>query len=139
MFPALNPEQIQRAGAHGHVRRVQGGEILVEAGLQNTRFFIVKTGQLEIVRPPGTDERFVAPLGPGQFTGETSMLAGRRGLVRIRVSEAGVVIELERDQLLALVQTDSELVDCPRLRRCGSARFRAFPRFTANQRVSDAQ
>src|SRR5436190_11395599 len=111
MFPALNPEQIQRAGAHGHVRRVQGGEILVEAGLQNTRFFIVKTGQLEIVRPPGTDERFVAPLGPGQFTGETSMLAGRRGLVRIRVSEAGVVIELERDQLLALVQTDSELSD----------------------------
>ena len=111
MFPALKPEQIQRAGAHGHVRRVQGGEILVEAGLQNTRFFIVKTGQLEIVRPPGTDERFVAPLGPGQFTGETSMLAGRRGLVRIRVSEAGVVIELERDQLLALVQTDSELSD----------------------------
>ncbi|PYR83578.1 MAG: hypothetical protein DMG19_18730 [Acidobacteria bacterium] len=112
MFPALKPEQIQRAGAHGHVRRVQGGEILVEAGLQNTRFFIVKTGQLEIVRPPGTDERFVAPLGPGQFTGETSMLAGRRGLVRIRVSEAGVVIELERDQLLALVQTDSELGKC---------------------------
>src|SRR5438876_4732120 len=111
MFPALNPEQIQRAGAHGHVRRVQGGEILVEAGLQNTRFFIVKTGQLEIVRPPGTDERFVAPLGPGQFTGETSMLAGRRGLVRIRVSEAGVVIELERDQLLALLQNDSELSD----------------------------
>jgi len=54
----------------------------------------------------------VAPLGPGQFTGETSMLAGRRGLVRIRVSEAGVVIELERDQLLALVQTDSELGKC---------------------------
>ena len=40
------------------------------------------------------------------------MLAGRRGLVRIRVSEAGVVIELERDQLLALVQTDSELGKC---------------------------
>jgi len=39
-------------------------------------------------------------------------LAGRRGLVRIRVSEAGVVIELERDQLLALVQTDSELGKC---------------------------
>src|SRR2546426_21306 len=111
MFPALKPEQIQRAGAHGHVRRVQGGEILVEAGLQNTRFFIVTTGQLEIVRPPGTDERLVASLGPGQFTGETSMLAGRRGLVRIRVSESGEVIELERERLLALVQTDSELSD----------------------------
>src|SRR5947207_2248164 len=109
MFPALNPEQIQRAGAHGHVRRVQGGEILVEAGLQNTRFFIVRTGRLEIVRPPGTDEHVVASIGPGQFTGETSMLGGRRAMVQIRVHEAGEVIHLEREQLLALVQTDSEL------------------------------
>src|SRR5437762_14348329 len=90
MFPALKPEEIQRARAHGHVRRVQGGEILVEAGLQNTRFFIAKTGQPEIVRPPATDERLVAPLGPRQATGDTSMFAGRRGLVRIRGPEVGV-------------------------------------------------
>ena len=109
MFPKLKPEQIERAAAHGHIRRVQEGEVLVEAGAQNTRFFIVRTGRLEIVRPPGTDEHLVAPLGPGQFTGETSMLAGRRGLVRIRAKEAGELIELEREQLLALVQTDSEL------------------------------
>ena len=32
-------------------------------------------------------------------------------MARIRVREAGDVIEIERDQLLALVQTDSELSD----------------------------
>ena len=37
------------------------------------------------------------------------MLSGRRSLVRARASEAGEVIELDRDHLLALVQTDSEL------------------------------
>jgi thioredoxin reductase (NADPH) len=109
MFPTLKREQIERAAAHGHIRTVQDGEILVEAGMPNTRFFIIRTGQLEIVRPPGTDERVVVSLGPGQFTGETSMLAGRRAMVRIRVNKAGELIELERDQLLALVQTDSEL------------------------------
>jgi thioredoxin reductase (NADPH) len=109
MFPTLSSEQIERASAHGHNRPVQDDEVIVEAGAKNTRFFIVKTGRLEIVRPPGTDEHLVAFLGPGQFTGETSMLAGRRGLVRIRVSQAGELIELEREQLLALVQTDSEL------------------------------
>src|SRR3989475_3496893 len=111
MFPTLQPEQIERAAAHGHVRRGQDGEVLVEAGATNARFFIIKTGHVEIVRPPGTDEHVVALLGPGQFTGEASMLSGRRGLVRLRMREAGELIELEREQLLALVQTDSELSD----------------------------
>jgi thioredoxin reductase (NADPH) len=51
----------------------------------------------------------VAVLRPGQFTGEINMLSGRRGFVRIRVSESGGVIQVDREQLLSLVQTDSEL------------------------------
>src|SRR5436853_7733753 len=83
MFPKLKPEQIERAAVHGHIRRVQGDEIVVHAGAHNTALFIVKTGRLEIVRPPGTDEHIVASLGPGQFTGETSVLAGRPAMVHI--------------------------------------------------------
>ena len=37
------------------------------------------------------------------------MLSGRRALVRARVSEPGEVIELSRERLLALVQTDAEI------------------------------
>ena len=37
------------------------------------------------------------------------MLSGRRGLVRMRAGEPGAVIEVEREHVLALVQTDSEL------------------------------
>src|SRR5262249_27453742 len=110
MFPTLKPNQMERAAAHGRICTVQAGEVLVEAGMQNTRFFIVRTGRLQIVRPPGMGgEQLVASLGQGQFTGETSMLSGRRAMVQIRVHEAGELIQLEREQLLALVQTDSEL------------------------------
>ena len=111
IFPALKPDQIERAAAHGHLRRVQAGEVLVEIGTPNTRSFIVKTARLEILRPMESEEQLVASLGPGQFSGETSVLTGRSGMARIRVCEAGDVIEIERDQLLALVQTDSELSD----------------------------
>ena len=37
------------------------------------------------------------------------MIGGRRALVRALVTESGEVLELDRDQLLALVQTDAEL------------------------------
>jgi cAMP-binding proteins - catabolite gene activator and regulatory subunit of cAMP-dependent protein kinases len=66
-------------------------------------------GRIEIVLPSGTTERLVTVFGPGQFTGEVNMLSGRPVLVRSRASEAGEVIELDREHLVALVQTDSEI------------------------------
>ena len=108
MFPTLTPAQLGRIAAHGHTRQVQRGEVLIQPGEQTIRFFVVTAGQVEIVRPSGADE-VVAVLRPGQFTGEINMLSGRRGFVRIRVSESGAVIEVDREHLLSLVQTDSEL------------------------------
>src|SRR5262249_3752266 len=63
------------------------------------------------VRTAGASEQLIALYGPGMFTGEATLLSGRRGLAQIRAGEAGEVIEVGRDNLLALVQTDSELSD----------------------------
>src|SRR2546425_7802225 len=81
MFPTLQPEQMERAAAHGHVRRGQDGEVLVEAGATNARFFIIKTAHVETVRPPATDEDVVPLLGPGQSTSEASTVSGLPALV----------------------------------------------------------
>jgi len=109
VFPTLTPAQVARVTAHGRIRRVGQGEVLVEAGEQTARFFVVTEGLIEIVRPVGTAEESVALFRPGQFTGEVSMLSGRRGFGRIRAAEPGAVIEVDRDHLLTLVQTDGEL------------------------------
>ena len=109
VFPTLTPAQIARVAAHGQVRHVQPGEVLIEAGDQVVPFFVVTAGQVDIVQPYGTTETLVAVHRPGQFTGEVNMLSGRRTLVRARASASGEVIQLDRDHLLALVQTDGEL------------------------------
>jgi len=109
VFPTLTPEQIARVAAHGHVRRVERGEVLLEPGDQNPRFFVVTAGHIEVVKPSGDTEEPVTIHRRGQFTGEVSMLSRRRGFVRMRAGEAGEVIELDREQLLTLVQIDSEL------------------------------
>ncbi len=111
VFPTLTPAQAARIAAHGHALQVKPGEVLVEAGEQSTRFFVVTAGQVHIVRKACESEELVAVFGPGQFTGEINMLSGRRGFAQIRVAEAGEVIEVDRESLLALVQTDSELSD----------------------------
>jgi thioredoxin reductase (NADPH) len=109
MFPILTPAQIERVAAHGRVRQISQGELLVEAGDQVVPFFVVTKGQVEVVRPSGDTETQITVHRPGQFTGEANMLSGRRTIGRARVLESGEVIEMDREQMLALVQTDSEL------------------------------
>ncbi|HWO02487.1 MAG TPA: FAD-dependent oxidoreductase [Blastocatellia bacterium] len=111
MFPKLSAAQIGRIAPHGRVRRVERGELLIDAGERPARFFVVTAGQIEIVQPTGETEDLVAVFEPGMFTGEATMLSGRRGLARIRASEPSEVIEVDRERLLSLVQTDSELSD----------------------------
>ena len=109
MFPTLTPAQVNRIAAHGRARPIRAGEVLVEPGQQIVPFFIVKTGQVEIVRPSGATETLVVVYGARQFTGEVNMLSGRPAMLRVRARESGEVIEVDREHLLALVQTDNEL------------------------------
>ena len=108
IFPRLTPVQIARLKARGHVRPVAAGEVLLEAGTPATRMFVVTSGQLEVVRL-GHAEQLVAEFRAGQFTGEMNTLSGRPSVGQVRATQSGEVVELQREDLLALVQTDAEL------------------------------
>lgn len=109
LFPRLSPAQVARVAAHGRVRRVGRGDVLVEPDDPLPRFFVVVTGEIRVSHVNGDAEEPLAVFRPGQFTGEVNLLSGRRALVRIRATEDGEVIEVTRECGLALVQTDSEL------------------------------
>ncbi len=109
IFPKLTASQIARIAAHGRRRSIRQGDVLVEQGAENIPLFVVTSGELEIIRPSTSADTLVTTHGVGHFTGEVNMLSGRRTLVRMRVSQSGEVIEVDRERLLALVQTDPEL------------------------------
>src|SRR3989442_13555439 len=109
IYPTLTPAQLARIAAHGRRRQVERGEVLVEAGEQTARLFVVASGRIDIFRRSQRGEELVVSFGPGMFTGEVTMLSGRRGLAQIRAGAVGEVIEVGRDDLLALIQTDGEL------------------------------
>jgi thioredoxin reductase (NADPH) len=108
-FPVLTPAQIERVAALGRRTRVPAGEVLFEAGEQNTRFFVVVSGAIEIVQPTGVVEKPITVHGPGQFTGEINMLSARRSLARGRTTTESELVVLDREALRGLVQRDSEL------------------------------
>jgi thioredoxin reductase (NADPH) len=111
LFPTLTGAQMGRLAAIGRRRKIAAGEILVEVGDKAVPFFVVVSGEIQIVQPSGAAEQLIVTHGPGQFLGEANMIAGRRALVRAHVTKDGEVLELQPAQLLALVQTDSDLSD----------------------------
>jgi thioredoxin reductase (NADPH) len=108
-FPTLTPVQIDRLRPYGKVRKVQPGEILFRPDDTQVPFFVVLSGRMEIVQPDLTGERAVAAHGPGEFTGEMTMISGQRSLVLGRVTEAGEFLEISAEQLRTIVAKDEEL------------------------------
>src|SRR4030095_630074 len=106
VFPTLTPAQAERIAAHGGVRQIRPGEVLVQPGDQIVPFFVVTSGGVEIVRPSSANETLVALYGPGQFTGEVNMLSGRPALLQVRASESGEVIEVDPGQVLGVGPAD---------------------------------
>jgi thioredoxin reductase (NADPH) len=110
IFPKLTKEQIARIAERGHKREMKLGEVLVEQGDSMVPFFVVVTGEVEILRPSGAAvETLITVHGSGEFTGEVNMLSGRRALFRARVTQPGSVIELDRQNMMALLQGDPEI------------------------------
>ena len=108
-FPTLTSQHVSRIAAHGQRRPTTRGEVLVAPGDRAVPFFVVLSGELQVLRPTDTGEMLIASFHPGQFSGESNMITGRNAIVELRVTEPGEVIQLNREQLVALIQTDAEL------------------------------
>src|SRR5262249_8974050 len=108
-FPRLTPEQLARLRPLGRERRVADGEILFEQGATDLPFYVVLEGSIAIVLPSPMGEHIVVVHEQAQFAGDVDTLSGHRAIVTGRARGAGVVLEIERARLVALVQLDAEL------------------------------
>lgn len=108
-FPVLTDHQIDRIRPLGRVRKVKPGDIIFEPDDREMAFFVLLSGAMEIVQEGMDGERPVATHGPGEFTGEMSMISGQRSLVRGRVTGHGEFLELSGESMRTLVARDAEL------------------------------
>ena len=94
VFPTLTEAQINRVRPFASLRQVKRGDVLFSADDSDVPFFILLSGSMEIVQPHMNGERLVASHGPGEFTGEMTMITGHRSLVCGRMTDRGEVLEM---------------------------------------------
>jgi len=82
-FPTLDGTQINKLASCtvAQPKLFRDGQTLFAVGDQNINFFIVKSGEVEIIDYSGDVPKTVTIHGPGEFTGDISHLTGLPAIV----------------------------------------------------------
>jgi thioredoxin reductase (NADPH) len=100
-YPILDEAQIAQAAACTTLapKHYRDGETLVNVGDRAFKFFIVKSGEVEILDYSGEEPRTITTHRKGQFTGEISHLTGTPAIFRAIARGDCEVFEISSEAL----------------------------------------
>jgi thioredoxin reductase (NADPH) len=112
-FPKLDDSQLDALGRCPLtlLKHYQDGEQLFAAGDRDFKFFVVKSGEIEIIDESGETPKTIAVLGRGEFTGEVGQLTGSPSLVTGIARGDCEVYEITQDSLRQILNNHPELGD----------------------------
>src|SRR5439155_956177 len=115
--------------------RFAPGEVLLREGERGDDAFLIRVGQVEVVRGEGAQQRALSTLGPGSFVGEVSALTGGPRTATVRAKTAVQAFRLPGEDvrpvvrkhrlLVGRLETSMQARHAPR--RVGSATVEAAP------------
>jgi thioredoxin reductase (NADPH) len=112
-FPAITEDQFARLLRVTEAVEFDAGHVLYRAGDAGYDFFVVGSGQVEVVleEAPGVPTEVLVTLGPGQFLGELNLLTGQVAYLTARTASAARLYRMSRQDFRRLMAEDAELSD----------------------------
>lgn len=110
-FPTLDETNMRTIGKVAHPIRFRDGDTLFQAGDRDFKFFVIKTGKVEIIDGTGDTPQVVATHGPGAFTGDISHLTGNPAIVSAVCRGGCEAYAICEDDLQRILQDDPRLSD----------------------------
>ena len=125
IFASLKPSLLNTLARSTKLRQFAAGDLLVKEGDEATTFFVLCSGDAEVVKglEPASG-RVIGTLTAGDFFGEMALLDGFPRAATVRATCDCECLVLARWDFLALVRTSPEValailpVLCQRLREC---------------------
>jgi thioredoxin reductase (NADPH) len=112
-FPTLDEAQVVRLSSctAAVCRTFQGGQTLFAVGDRDIKFFVVESGEVEILDASGDEPRRLAVHRKGNFTGEISQLTGAPAVATAIARGPCRVIEISGEALRRVLNQCPDLSD----------------------------
>ena len=110
-FPTLDTAELTLLEPLGKRKHVEAGDYLYRAGDVAYDFFVVLSGQVEILLDAEGEDRLITTHGPGKFLGELNLLTGQRVFLSSRVAESGDVLAVPVKSFRKIIATQPQLSD----------------------------
>jgi thioredoxin reductase (NADPH) len=105
-FWELTDEQIDLLRSHGDVRQTTKDQVLFRQGDATCDFYVVLTGEVELIDPSGDEPRSIGVRQEREIVGELNLLTGETTYLTATVSEPGSVLAISADELRTLITED---------------------------------
>lgn len=110
--PKLDDSQIAALDEFAALKSFKDGETLFDAGESEFKFFVVKTGKVEIVENSSGNKKTVTVHEEKEFTGDVDMLTGKPSLVTAVAKGDCEVYEISASDLRRILKEIPKLGDC---------------------------
>jgi putative ABC transport system ATP-binding protein len=107
IFTRLTPRTLTEVADEVIPEKHPAGAVIVRQGDPGDKFYIVKSGSVDVIVDDGAARRTVATLGKGDFFGEAALLTGAPRNATIVAKEDLVVYTLGKEQFQAVLQASA--------------------------------
>ena len=104
-------DRAARALRRRAAEKFRAGEALFRGGDRDFKFFVIKSGELEIVDETGDQPKTIRVQGPGEFTGDVGHLTGSPKVVSGIARSDCEVYEMSEAELRKVLNQDPQLSD----------------------------
>ena len=111
LFPRLPTAMIEQLRHYGTEVQLQDGDLLWSEGEIDYDFWVLLDGEVRITKQVGTNETLLVIHGPGEFTGEISILSGTPAIATGRALGPARVLRIPAVTFRHIVAEDSPLAE----------------------------
>ena len=110
VFSTLSPRELWTLARIVHPRRFVAGETIIRRGVEQSGFYLIRSGSVQILRPGAEGEQqVVGTLGPGELLGEFALVDNSPRTSAVVAAERSELIGFFKPDLMDIMVTDPGL------------------------------
>ncbi len=108
-FEKLTPATLASIADKMQAEQHSAGDVITRQGEPGDKFYLIRSGEVDVVIDDGTRKRLVARLKDGDFFGETALLTGEPRNATITATKLSLLYSLGKEDFQAAISASASL------------------------------